>query len=82
MYILNFNIYDFTSFTAGINDWLAANFSPFWTVAIEMLLIGLVILLFYALVGLYLVHSCNVVLDRTVLARTAFSKPLPTLSSC
>ena len=57
MYILNFNIYDFTSFTAGINDWLAANFSPFWTVAIEMILIGVAILMFYAVVGLYLVYA-------------------------
>ena len=57
MYILNFNIYDFTSFTTGINDWLAANFSPFWTVAIEMILIGVAILMFYAVVGLYLVYA-------------------------
>ncbi len=51
------NIYDFSTLTAGINNWLAANFSPFWTVTIEMVLIGLAILLFYAVVGLYLVYA-------------------------
>ena len=51
------NIYDFSTLTAGINNWLAANFNPFWTVTIEMILIGLAILLFYAVVGLYLVYA-------------------------
>ena len=51
------NIYDFSTFTASINNWLMTNFSPFWAVTIEMVLIGLAILLFYAVVGLYLVYA-------------------------
>ncbi|PKP31517.1 MAG: NADH-quinone oxidoreductase subunit NuoH [Bacteroidetes bacterium HGW-Bacteroidetes-16] len=33
------------------------NFSPFWAVAIEMVIIGIAILAFYAVVGLYLVYA-------------------------
>ncbi len=51
------NIYDFSTLTGSINNWLTANFTPFWTVAIEMILIGVAILTFYAVVGLYLVYA-------------------------
>jgi len=51
------DIYDFSTLTANINHWLMTNFSPFWAVAIEMVLIGVAILLFYAVVGLYLVYA-------------------------
>ncbi|HKI88449.1 MAG TPA: complex I subunit 1 family protein, partial [Draconibacterium sp.] len=54
---MKFNIYDFSTFTASINHWLMVNFSPFWAVTTEMVLIGLSILLFYAVVGLYLVYA-------------------------
>ena len=51
------DIYNFSSLTSGINQWLMTNFSPFWAVAIEMVLIGVAILMFYAVVGLYLVYA-------------------------
>ncbi|MEI7980426.1 MAG: NADH-quinone oxidoreductase subunit NuoH [Bacteroidota bacterium] len=54
---MNFSIYDFTSFNQWIDKFLNDNLSPFWAVVIEMTIIGLVFLLFYALVGLFLVYA-------------------------
>ena len=50
-------IYDFSSMTEGINKGLHNSMSPFWATATEMLIIGVLILLFYALVGLFLVYA-------------------------
>ncbi len=52
---MEFSIYDFTSFTQWIDSSLRASMSPGWAVAIEMIIIGLAILIFFALVGLFLV---------------------------
>jgi len=54
---MNFSIYDFTSFNQWIDQFLRSHMSAFWAVAIEMTIIGLAILLFYALVGLFLVYA-------------------------
>jgi len=54
---MNFSIYDFTSFNQWIDHFLRSHMSPFWAVAVEMTIIGLAILLFYALVGLFLVYA-------------------------
>lgn len=54
---MKFNIYDLSSFTSSFDQLLMENFSPFWAVAIEMILIGVAILAFYAVVGLYLVYA-------------------------
>lgn len=54
---MKFNIYDLSSFTSSFNQLLMDNFSPFWAVAIEMIIIGVAILAFYAVVGLYLVYA-------------------------
>jgi NADH-quinone oxidoreductase subunit H len=50
-------IYDFSSLTKWIDTGLHNAMSPFWTTITEMLLIGVLILLFYALVGLFLVYA-------------------------
>src|SRR5665648_598246 len=52
-----FDIYDFTSFTEWIDKSLHNAMSPFWTTVTEMLIIGVLILLVYALVGLFLVYA-------------------------
>lgn len=52
-----FSIYDFTSFTQWVDEALRSSMSPFWAVLIEMTIIGLAFLLFYALVGLILVYA-------------------------
>ncbi len=52
---MEFSIYDLTSFTQWIDSSLRASMSPGWAVAIEMIIIGLAILIFFALVGLFLV---------------------------
>lgn len=52
-----FNIYDFTSFTQWIDEGLRSVMSPFWAVITELTIIGVVFLLFYALVGLFLVYA-------------------------
>jgi NADH-quinone oxidoreductase subunit H len=49
--------YDFSSLTKAIDEGLRSFMSPFWTVISEMVIIGLVFLIFYALVGLFLVYA-------------------------
>jgi NADH-quinone oxidoreductase subunit H len=49
--------YDFSSLTKWIDTSLSNAMSPFWTTVIEMLLVGVLILLFYAVVGLFLVYA-------------------------
>jgi NADH-quinone oxidoreductase subunit H len=50
-------IYDFSSLSQWIDASLHKAMSPFWTTLTEMLIIGVLILLFYALVGLFLVYA-------------------------
>ena len=52
-----FDIYDFTSFTEWVDRSLLNVMSPFWTTITELLIIGILILLFYALIGLFLVYA-------------------------
>lgn len=54
---MEFNIYDLTSFTRWIDAGLRASMSPGWAVAVEMIIIGVAILVFYAIVGLFLVYA-------------------------
>jgi len=54
---MNFNIYDFSTFTSSLNDSLMQHLSPFWAVTVEMLMVGVAMLLFYSVVGLYLVYA-------------------------
>jgi len=50
-------VYDFSPLTEWIDTSLHNAMSPFWTTITEMLIIGVLILLFYALVGLFLVYA-------------------------
>ena len=50
-------IYDFSSLSQWIDASLRNAMSPFWTTLTEMIIIGVLILLFYALVGLFLVYA-------------------------
>jgi len=50
-------IYDFSSLTQWIDVSLRNSMSSFWATTTEMLIIGVLILLFYALVGLFLVYA-------------------------
>jgi NADH-quinone oxidoreductase subunit H len=52
-----FNIYDFSSFTHSIDEGLNKVMSPGWALFTELAIIGLVFLIFYALVGLFLVYA-------------------------
>jgi len=54
---MKFNIYDFTSFTHWIDQSLYASCTPFWALMWEMIIIGVVVLLFYAIIGLFLVYA-------------------------
>jgi NADH-quinone oxidoreductase subunit H len=54
---MGFNIYDFTSLTQSINEWLSVRFSPHATQAIEWVIIGISYMLFVALFGLFLVYA-------------------------
>jgi NADH-quinone oxidoreductase subunit H len=51
------NIYDFTDLTRSIDAGLRSAMSPGLAVFTEYLIIGLIFLLFYALVGLFLVYA-------------------------
>ena len=48
-------LYDFTSLTKSIDTFLYAHMPSFWALMAEMTIIGVCILGFYAVVGLYLV---------------------------
>jgi NADH-quinone oxidoreductase subunit H len=50
-------VYDFSSLTEWIDASLHNSMSSFWATITEMLIIGVLILLFYALVGLFLVYA-------------------------
>jgi NADH-quinone oxidoreductase subunit H len=50
-------LYDFSSLTKGIDTGLHNAMSPFWTTVTEMLIVGVLILVFYAIVGLFLVYA-------------------------
>src|SRR5512145_2086410 len=52
-----FDIYDFTSLTQWIDKLLYDTFAPFWALIIEMVIIGIVFLGFYAFLGLFLVYA-------------------------
>jgi NADH-quinone oxidoreductase subunit H len=54
---MRFSIYDFTEFTQDIDRLLQENLTPFWATVVEMTIVGIVILAFYALVGLFLVYA-------------------------
>lgn len=58
-----FDIYDFSSLTEGIDKALHASMSPWLAVLTEFVIIGIVFLLFYAVLGLFLVY-----LERKVCA--------------
>ncbi len=49
--------YDFSILTGAVDEWLKGSVSPFWTTVIEMVVVGVVFLLFYAVVGLFLVYA-------------------------
>jgi NADH-quinone oxidoreductase subunit H len=50
-------MYDFGILTQRIHEWLASSMSSTWTLVTEMVLIGIVFLIFYAVVGLMLVYA-------------------------
>jgi NADH-quinone oxidoreductase subunit H len=50
-------IYDFSTLTQWVDISLRNSMSSFWATLTEMLIIGVLILLFYALVGLFLVYA-------------------------
>ncbi|HRY34061.1 MAG TPA: NADH-quinone oxidoreductase subunit NuoH [Bacteroidales bacterium] len=50
-------MYDFTSFTEWIDQGLRSVMSPAWAVITELAIIGIVFLVFYALIGLILVYA-------------------------
>jgi NADH-quinone oxidoreductase subunit H len=50
-------VYDFSSLTTWIDKSLHNSMSSFWATITELLIIGVLILLFYALVGLFLVYA-------------------------
>ncbi len=52
-----FSIYDFTSFNQSIDKALYDNLPPTMAMITEMLIIGVVFLLFFAVVGLFLVYA-------------------------
>ncbi len=52
-----FNIYDFSATTESVNTWLHNTLSPGWATFTGYVIIGLIFLIVYALVGLYLVYA-------------------------
>jgi NADH-quinone oxidoreductase subunit H len=54
---MEFNIYDLSTFTAWIDRSLNNAMSPGWATAIELIIIGVLILIVYAIVGLFLIYA-------------------------
>ncbi len=54
---MSFSIYDFTSLTQSVDQALKNSLSPTWALIIEMVIVGLIFLMFYALLGLFLVYA-------------------------
>jgi len=52
-----FSIYDFSTTTKSIHEGLSSVFSPATTTIVEMVIVGVVVLAFYALLGLFLVYA-------------------------
>ncbi len=52
-----FNIYDFSTLTHSIDASLRESLSPGWAFFVELVIVGLVLLVFYAILGLYLVYA-------------------------
>jgi len=50
-------LYDFSSLTKSIDEGLYKALGHFWTVVTEMMIIGVLILMFYAVIGLFLVYA-------------------------
>src|SRR5450759_673425 len=50
-------LYDFSSLTKSIDEGLYKALGHFWTVVTEMMIIGILILMFYAVIGLFLVYA-------------------------
>ncbi|NVO01504.1 MAG: NADH-quinone oxidoreductase subunit NuoH [Bacteroidetes bacterium] len=50
-------LYDFSILTQAIDKAITGSMSPFWAMITEMTIIGVLILAFYAVVGLYLVYA-------------------------
>lgn len=53
---MSFNIYDFSSFTRSIHEGLQGAMSPSMVTIIEMVIVGVAFLMFYAILGLALVY--------------------------
>jgi NADH-quinone oxidoreductase subunit H len=49
--------YDISILTRAVDGWLKGFMSPFWLTVTEMVLIGIIFLLLYAVVGLFLVYA-------------------------
>ena len=54
---MDFNIYDFTSFTTWVHNALTSSMSPGWAMFVELAIVGVVFIAFYAVIGLYLVYA-------------------------
>ncbi|MDP4280690.1 MAG: NADH-quinone oxidoreductase subunit NuoH [Bacteroidota bacterium] len=54
---MGYSRYDFTPLLHSIDQWLYSVMSPAWALIVELTLIGLAFLIFYALVGLFLVYA-------------------------
>lgn len=52
-----FNIYDFSGTTKAIDQFLYSRMSPTWAFVTELAIVGIIILLVYAVIGLYLVYA-------------------------
>lgn len=60
---MNSFIYDFSSLTRSVHEFLTGLMSPGWVFVSELVIVGLVFLMFYAVLGLFLVY-----LERRVCA--------------
>jgi NADH-quinone oxidoreductase subunit H len=73
---MDLSIYDLSTVTTSIDRYLQSSFTPFWAATLELVLVGIVMLTFYAILGLFLVYAerkvCAVMQNRLGPDRVGF----------